>query len=263
MADFPDSIKTWSDKTDLVDFFTAANLNDDIMDEIIALQTAAIGHTRGGPLDLYMTSDPGFDQSVGNGATDLVYSATNDRYECVCDDDDQINGVYRVLPTPLQITPGPSAIAELVVEFEVGSLGTGSVGVRFHVGFRDFTETDENLAYLGMSILTNAGGVVHRMRADACGTVDNGAYATVTSPTVGTRYQMRIGWQTHGPSWLVAAIWNAETGALVGTEVVTPVLDATSKDVALPHFGIWCYGASGADPMTVYVYDIFARVLRG
>ena len=39
MASYPGALKTWADKVDLTDFMTAGILNDDVMDEIIAVQT--------------------------------------------------------------------------------------------------------------------------------------------------------------------------------------------------------------------------------
>jgi len=39
MASYPGALKTWVNKSDLVDFMTAAILNADVMDEIIAIET--------------------------------------------------------------------------------------------------------------------------------------------------------------------------------------------------------------------------------
>jgi len=39
MAIYPAALKTWVDKVDLTDFMTAGILNDDVMDEIIAVET--------------------------------------------------------------------------------------------------------------------------------------------------------------------------------------------------------------------------------
>lgn len=77
-----------------------------------------------------------------------------------------------------------------------------------------------------------------------------------------TRYVAKIGWQTSRPNCLTASLYNQSTGAVVTAEAHYNVSDSNAKDAQLPHFGVKFYLNGEEDDLTVYVHDMYARVIR-
>lgn len=260
MVSFPDSVKTWVDKTDLVDFFTAANLNDDIMDEIIAVEGAAIGgFARGGPLDLYMDADPGFDQVLNSGDTYITYSAANDRIEvaAVGDAAGTVRAIYKTLPSVLQTTPGPTAVIELCLDFTLQTdnvtSGVLSIEAGLMNGVGNF-DTDF------MGILLDFDGGFSSVTIKMHGSFGATSGGILTGASFGNRYVVKILWNDV-PHTLSATLYNQSTGAVVSTATInvttSTILDADLKDV-----GVRIIGYDAGDNATVYIHDMFARILR-
>lgn len=255
-ASFPGSIKTF---TPVVNGNTiqATDINDPY-DEITAIEGYTIGgFSRGGPLDKYMTADPGFSSAFGVGATRITYDAGNDRLTVAPQAGDADSGIYTTLPSALQITPTPTAVIELAMEFTVQAIDN-LASFEIYAGL--FDHANPATAHLAFTLQTTGGGALgdHGMSIAGSGGI---TMLPGLSGVKGTRYQIKGSWQLDRILALSVALTNAATGDVVDANSVTPVTDATRRNALLPDFGVWFTNASGG-PATLYIYDLYLRVIR-
>jgi len=255
-ASFPGSVKSF---TPVVNGATIqiADVNDGY-DEIEAVEGAVIGRSRGGPLDKYMTADPGFSSAFGSGAARITYDAINDRLTVAPQSGDPLSGIYATLPTALKFTPSPSAIVKLHVEFVLEEFDPVNSAGKIYAGF--LNHANPLTAALGVRMYRHdGGGAPLESGPIVCGStgVDGNP---LSAPTEDVRYSIEMSWQDGRILNLSGAMYNAATGA----EVTAPtpyVPDPSAISAELPDFGVWFDDSTG-DNIVLHIYDLWAEVIR-
>jgi hypothetical protein len=260
MASFPDSVKSFSTRSNgqVID---ASHVND-LQDEVAAVETAGIGLLRGGALDMDMTSDPVLDTPLNNGDTYITYDAVNNRIEiaAVGDAGNTLRSLYKSLPSPIQITPDPTATIDMLLDFTIQSFsGSGQESV-VEIGLMDGTAAI-NRELFGINLYFDHLGADEAYYAMISGSA-TGETIGLGSLATATRYQLRLSWQIDRPIAMVASLWNSATGASVSAESTSLVTSSTAKDAQLPHFGARFKSDSAGNSVTVYIHNAFVRVLR-
>lgn len=257
-ASFPGLIKTF---TPVVNGNTIQTTDiNDPYDEITAMQSYTIGgFSRGGPLDRYMTTDPGFSSAFGVGATRIVYDAVNDRLTVTPQSGDAISGVYLTLPTALQVTPSPTAIVRFHVEFVLEEFDQIFSTANIYAGFMN--HANPATAFLGALLYANSGGAPTECAGVIAGS-GGMSLNQASAPTEDVRYRLDIAWQDGRPLALRAGMYNATTGAEVAAAAWSAVGGATNRDAALPDLGVWFDGTTADNNIILHIYDMWAQVVR-
>lgn len=229
MAVFPSGIKTWTDRQDLVDFMTAAILNDDIMDEIIALQQAALrihfGDGSDGAVDLDGTNEyTGFATRSGN-----VYTLARDVYAAA-----------------LTVRAGVTLKTNGYKIFAVGTVTIESSGVISNAG----EDGGNSLTATGGNAGASAGGGSTKSPPPARAGGDGVAYAAGEGGAAGADETYSLNGQ-NGVAGAAGGNGNAGSGGSGGSGgVATPLASSAGGVCDMVHLLAWRVLPSGSFPQS-------------